>query len=121
MGELMSQLLVTRFGFSKESIVVLSELQTLSEQKPNRDNIEREFLNLSKKASTDSQVFILICGHGSQQPDLDNNNETDPEPDGFDEIFLPADVGKWDGSKQEIENAISDDELQLWITRIRDK
>ncbi len=46
-----------------------------------------------------------------------------PEPDGLDEIFLPRDVGKWqdDGSGGEVPNAISDNEIAVWLQNIRAK
>ena len=68
------------------------------------------------------QVVVLLSGHGSQQPDNDPDNPEDPEPDGLDEIFCPADL------KDEIEivdgavtipNALTDDELRELLGEIR--
>lgn len=61
----------------------------------------------------DLAVFYF-SGHGSQQPDLDGDEEG-----GADEVFLPYDVGHW--NKAGIENALVDDELREKIDRIRDK
>lgn len=59
-------------------------------------------------------VVFYFSGHGSQQPDLDGDEEG-----GADEIFLPYDVGHW--NKTGVENALVDDELRARIDRIRDK
>ena len=60
-------------------------------------------------------------GHGTQQPNDDPTDLTDPEPDGLDEVFLPADVAPWSSSAKSIVNAIKDDELRAWLTTIRNK
>jgi hypothetical protein len=58
-----------------------------------------------------------MAGHGSQQPaDAD---PADEEPDGLDEIFLPADVAGWDGKSGRVRNAIVDDEIRSWVNNIR--
>jgi hypothetical protein len=59
-------------------------------------------------------VFFYFSGHGSQQPDRDGD-----EGGGNDEIFLPYDVGSWNGDG--VENAIVDDELDARIQRMLDK
>jgi hypothetical protein len=59
-------------------------------------------------------VVFYFSGHGSQQPDRDGD-----EQGGNDEILLPYDVGRWNGSG--VENALVDDELDQRITRLLDK
>jgi hypothetical protein len=88
-------------------------------RRPTRANIEREFLALANRPNNNDQIVIFMAGHGSQQPANPDPNGDDPEPDGFDEIFLPADVGAWDGATGVITNAIVDDDIRGWITRIR--
>ena len=114
---LMRDLLCQRFGFSSEQVVSLSESTGQSELRPTRANIEREFQRLGREAIAGEQIVIFLAGHGSQQPDL-NPSSDDPEPDGLDELFLPADVKVWDGGIGQVPNAIIDDELHAWLTAI---
>ena len=66
-------------------------------------------------ASQDGDLVVFyFSGHGTQLPDLNGD-----EQGGFDEVFLPYDVGKWGDNG--IENAVIDDELNARITRILDK
>jgi hypothetical protein len=84
--------------------------------RPTRANIERELERLVKLAGKGHQVTIVMAGHGSQQPAAPNDPD---EPDGLDEIFLPADVRGWNGKIGQVENAITDNEIRDWLTRIR--
>lgn len=113
--KMLSVLLKERFGIPEGNVVVLSE-SAGPDFLPTRARIEQAFADLAKQAQQGEQVFILIAGHGSQQPDQDGD-----ERDGLDEIFLPRDVGTWNGQKGSIENAIVDDELGVWLQAIRDK
>lgn len=58
-------------------------------------------------------VVFYFSGHGSRAPDLSGD-----EGGGNDEIFLPADAGQWNGAVGAVENAIIDDELNLWAARV---
>jgi hypothetical protein len=117
---LVRRLLMERFGFPAANIVALVE-DAGADNRPTRANIEREFRRLAKTVKPGDQVLILFAGHGSQQPDQDPPDPNDPEPDGLDEIFLPADCGKWDGSKGSVGNAVVDDELRTWTQAILDR
>lgn len=117
---LIRDLLADRYGFPKEQVVTLSE-ESKPDRRPTRANIEREFQNLAKVVAEGDEVVILLAGHGSQQPDDDPENADDPEPDGLDEIFLPSDIGAWDGNTEKVANAICDDELRVWLAEIRRK
>ena len=105
------------FHLDPTHITILTDWQTDRTLTPTRANIEREFQKLAAEAREGDQVFILMGGHGSQQPADDDPN--DFEPDGLDEIFLPSDVRGWDGKKGTVVNAIVDDEIKIWIDRIR--
>ncbi len=117
--QLMQTLLIERFDFDpiKDDIVILAASED-AEHQPTRANIEREFLRLGQEAKSQESVVILLGGHGSQQPNNDPDNPDDQESDGLDEIFLPCDVGKWNGSTGTIENAIVDDEFRVWLGAI---
>ena len=69
---------------------------------------------LAETSEAGDLVVFYFSGHGSQQPDLDGD-----EQGGADEIFLPYDVGKWSGDG--VENALVDDELNVLVERILDK
>ncbi len=114
--QLMRQLLIDRFDFDAErdDIVVLAASEDV-DHKPTRANIQREFTRLAKDVQRDEIVVILLGGHGSQQPDNDPDNPDDVEPDGLDEIYLPSDVGVWNGGIGSVENAIIDDEFRSWL------
>lgn len=119
---LVRKLLTEQLGFRPESVAALSEQEGKDKGAgglPTRANIEREFRRLAETAKAGDRVFILLGGHGSQQPEAEKSDE--PEPDGLDEIFLPRDVGAWDGRKAKVENAITDNELGRWLKAIRAK
>lgn len=86
--------------------------------RPTKANIVRALQNLERAAQKGEWVVIYLAGHGSQQPS--SSLSLDDEPDGLDEIFLPADVRTSpDGEK--IPNGLSDDEIADWVHRIRAK
>ena len=116
---LMKDLLISRFDFRPEHITTLAGWPDTPESRPTRANIKRELRRLGEVAGPDDQVVILLSGHGSQQPAAED--AYDREPDGYDEIFLPADVRGWNRSKGAVENAIVDDELRDWLRSIRDR
>jgi len=116
--ELLESLLVERFDVSRKAITKLIECAD-AKRLPTRANIEREFRALADRAGPDDSIVILLSGHGSQQPN--GADPGDPEPDGLDEVFLPRDIGPWNGRNQRIENAIIDDEIGVWLAAIRDK
>src|SRR5690606_15651718 len=87
-------------------------------KRPTCANIEAAFERLIAKAASGSQVVILLSGHGfrfplpeSQTEPLDPNN---PEPDGLDEAFLPADY-------QAGKNMILDNQIAAWLDELRGK
>ena len=108
-----------RFGFAEQDIVSLAGWPAKKAHRPTRDNIEGAFQDLAQAAGPGDQVVILLAGHGSRQPADDDPD--DPEPDRYDEIFLPSDVESWNGMLGRVENAIADDELRIWIDAIRSR
>jgi hypothetical protein len=115
---LMRKLLMEHFDFADNQIVTLTED---SGSRPTRFNIEREFQRLAKTADAGDRIVILLAGHGSQQPDDNPDDPQDPEPDGLDEIFLPADISGWDADRKTVTNAITDDMIRKWLTAIGKK
>ena len=96
---LMRRLLQERYRFSADGIVSLTEDENTPDRRPTRANIEREFRRLAEQAREGDQVVVLLAGHGSQQPESDPPDPVNPEPDGLDEIFLPADVDAVEGDE----------------------
>lgn len=65
----------------------------------------------------DDFVYLHLSGHGAQQPQLKAGNESD----GLDEIFLPADTGKWENREKGVPNALVDDDIGSALDAIRAK
>lgn len=63
-------------------------------------------------------MVVLLAGHDSQQPESDPPDPNNPESDGLDEIFLPADVSAWKGTKERVPKAIMDDQIGAWLRAI---
>ena len=115
-AQLMGRLLRDRYQFPAEGIVTLTEDQGSPALRPTRANIEREFRRLAEQAREGDQVVILLAGHGSQEPE-NPPHPVHPEPDGLNEIFLPADVSQWMATPGHVPNAIVDDDLGAWLAR----
>jgi hypothetical protein len=103
--------------FRPENIKVLAD-GVAGAQMPTRANIESGMAALAGKAGAGDFVYLHLSGHGSQQP----AKAGDPtEPDGRDELFLPADIGAWDDTVGTVKNALVDDEIGAMIGAIRKK
>ncbi len=107
------------FSVRPSNIVALAGWPDVADVRPTRTNIEREFLRLASSVEKGDQILVLMAGHGSQQPA--NEESGDPEPDGLDEIFLPADAAGWNGQIGRVENAIVDDDIRRWVTALRNR
>jgi hypothetical protein len=107
------------FKFEPARITSLAGWPTNPDLRPTKANIKRAFERITAQVKNGDQVFVLMAGHGSQQPADDDPN--DVEPDGLDEIFLPADAAGWKGEIGQVENAIVDDEVRVWVNDLRAK
>ena len=118
---MMQDLLIKQFACPKGNVIILSEAEGKKNEKnyPTRAAIKREWERLAEIAQPGDQIAIMMCGHGSQQPEPDD--PVDPEQDGLDEIFLPRDVKEWEGDKSKVPNAIIDDEIGAWLKAIQKK
>jgi hypothetical protein len=81
---------------------------------PTRAAILAAFDQLAEEVRPGDAVFIAMSGHGTQAPASDPANE----PDGLDELFLPIDVGRWDETRGQVQNALRDDEIGDHLERI---
>lgn len=118
-----AEMLIRRFGFTKENIVILSEATAVKNKdlRPTRKNIEREFLSLAEKSKAGDTAVVLLGGHGSRQPAKDPTDPKYPKPDGCEGIFLPADSGPLNDKKTTVINAIVEHELRTWTKAITAK
>src|SRR5687768_13131276 len=105
------------FRVPADAVVSLAGLPADEAARPTRSNTERKFRSLRTKTRRGDHVVVLLAGHASQQPA--DPDPTDEEPDGLDEIFLPADATGWDRASSRVANAIVDDEIRQWIGAIR--
>jgi len=115
--KLLRKLLVEKYGFPNDSraIVILSEEEgeRNAQLRPTRANILREFGNLAQTVEPDSQVVVLLSGHGGRTPDNDVPGQD--EVDGYDEVFCPCDVELQEATGAVEQNGIVDDEVQAWL------
>ncbi|XVF67222.1 hypothetical protein PTKIN_Ptkin10aG0102900 [Pterospermum kingtungense] len=82
----MRDLLITRFGYPREYIRVLTEEETDQRYIPTRKNIEDSLRWLVNDCRSGDSLVFFYSGHGLRQPDFNND-----EDDGFDETICPID------------------------------
>jgi hypothetical protein len=115
-------LLRSRFGFADKDITQLVGWPADEAKRPTYRNIAAAFERLIAQAGPDSQVFIVLSGHGTQIPipatQTDPLDPRNPEPDGLDEVFLPADVEPA-GPDGTLKNHLLDDQIGVWLDRLR--
>lgn len=115
----MRQVLQQR-GFAERQITVLAD-GIAGAQEPSRTNILNALAAQARAARGGDTVVLYFAGHGSQQPADRNTPEGRQEPDGLHEIFLPVDVGRWEGQSGSVRNALIDHELRAAVDRILDR
>jgi hypothetical protein len=103
--------------FERTNVTLLADGVDGAQASPTRANIVEALRGLAEKVSRDDFVYLHFSGHGAQQPETVAGNETD----GLDEIFLPADTGKWVDQSQGVPNALMDDDIGGALDAIRDK
>lgn len=107
-------LLSKNFGFD--------DVETLAgvggDDRPTAKAISARFSELIARTEPHDQVVILLSGHGTQMPvpksQTDLLDPANPEPDGFDEVFLASDYSNG-------ENFIRDDQIGIWLDELRSK
>lgn len=104
-------------GFDAQHMQILADGVDAASP-PTRLGILAALHNVSLKALAGDFVYLHFSGHGSQQP-INRANFNNQETDALDEIFLPADIGRWDGKTATVRNAIVDNEFDLAIMAIR--
>jgi Caspase domain len=106
-------------GISQGNVKMLADGVRAADGLPTKANIMNALQNLSHNSKAGDWVIVYFAGHGSQQ--LQELRQPPSrsiyiEPDGLDEVFLPYDVGRWDGGIQAIKGAISDDEIAVQLS-----
>ena len=112
-ARLMAETLVLR-GVAPADMTVLTSDPTglpagVAAGQPVREEILAALAAKADAAAPGDTVVFYFSGHGSQAPDMSGD-----EGGGYDEILLPADATNWKGAIGAVENAILDDELQVW-------
>ena len=103
--------MLTVNGFEKKNIVELKNEQATCAA------IKKELEKLISKSQAGDYVYIHFSGHGQQITDLNGDEE-----DNYDEAWIPYDAqfayakGKYEG-----QNHLIDDELNLYLHRIREE
>ncbi|KOM27703.1 hypothetical protein LR48_Vigan452s000200 [Vigna angularis] len=82
----MKELLIKNFDFPNECIRILTEHGENGNLIPTKHNIMESLRWLVKDAEPGDSLVFYFSGHGSQQPDLKED-----EIDGFDETLCPVD------------------------------
>ena len=116
--QLMRDLLKTT-GFAESHIRVLADGVAGAAAQPTRAAILGELGGLADAAKKGDFVYLQFGGHGTQQPS--RPGKVPVEADGLDELFLPRDVGQWNGDVGSVKNALVDEELGRAISAIRAK
>ncbi|XP_015071153.1 metacaspase-1-like isoform X1 [Solanum pennellii] len=80
----MSDLLVRKFNFTNDSILILAEEEAF--KPPTRRNILQAFKWLMEDLKSGDSLVFYFSGHGLRQPDF-----CEDELDGFDETICPLD------------------------------
>lgn len=110
------------FAFPEGNVIRLVGWPDNKQQRPTYANIAAGFEKLVHSVKQDSRVVILLSGHGVQVPIPDNQDPLDPknpEPDGLDEVFLPADVRLAESGK--LANTLADNQIGDWLDALRKK
>jgi len=102
--------------FEAEDVTVLAD-GIEGKEAPTLAAIRTAFRELAERVEPGDFVYLHFSGHGSQAPARD----PDSELDGLDELFLPVDIGPWNDSVGEVENALVDDEIGELIGMLREK
>ena len=114
------KVLVTRFGFLAANVRSLVGWPDDAGMRPTHANITKAVDEIHARSRPGDQVLIVLSGHGTQVPAPKTPKIPSPvEADGFDEVFLPADVRSW--TLEGIENGILDDEIGRWLERFQHK
>src|SRR5438270_3289448 len=84
-------------------------------------NIINGFDALARDSTAGDDVVFYYSGHGTRQPTGPDEEKDEPEPDGYDEVLLPADSGPYDPTGGGIKHSLVDYRLGKKLDAIRAK
>jgi hypothetical protein len=116
---LLRDVLVEELDFDAANVRTLVGWPDDESLRPTRERILLELAALRDASGPGDFVFVHFSGHGSQQPSRERDSAG--EPDGLDEVLLPADVAAFDPAKGTIAGALRDDEIGAALAAIRDR
>ena len=100
-------------GFASDRIQVLAD-GVRDAERPTRANILRALDELVESSEPGDLVYLHFAGHGSMEPGSRPREGASP-------IFLPIDIGRWDGGVGRVDNAITQLDLRERVDRIADR
>ncbi|MWD29739.1 hypothetical protein E0K89_019860 [Aquicoccus sp. SCR17] len=104
----------SQVAFAEGNVTVLAD-GVEGADAPTAEAIRSGLTELAERAGEGDFVYLHFAGLGAQVPARDDASE----PDGLNEVFLPADAGRWDAEAGEIRNALGDDELGDLLAQLR--
>ncbi|MEX0957197.1 MAG: caspase family protein [Rhizobiaceae bacterium] len=118
-AQLVREFLTTRapVPFAPENVTVLADDLDGATASPTLQAIVDALAGVADKSERGDFVYLHFSGHGIQQPAADVTSE----PDGLDEVFLPADIKPWVDRSRGIPSAFPDDDIGKAVQAIRDK
>lgn len=109
-------------GKGVQDIRILADGHPGSSGTPTRAAILAALERAAVEAQPRDWLIFYFSGHGAQQPQPARPTPGAwREPDALDELFLPFDIGRWDGRQGGVANAIVDDEIAAAIQRAADR
>jgi hypothetical protein len=105
-----------RQGVPRRHLTVLADHVASADGLPTRAAILDALDALAGRMHAGDIAFLYFAGHGSQQP---QGGREWSKADGLEEIFLPRDVGRWDGAAGRVEGAIVDHEIGRVVQALR--
>jgi len=103
-------------GVPRSHLTVLADGVPHSDGLPTRAASLAALAALPNRMRPDDIAFLYFAGHGSRQP---QGARDWTKADGLDEIFLPRDVGRWDGTDGRVEAAIVGHEIGGAVDALR--
>lgn len=103
--------------FEAKNVTVLAEDVEGGAGSPTHAAITGALAGIAAAAQPGDFVYVQLSGHGMQQPAVDPASE----PDGMDEVFLPADISRWTDPRKGVPQAFTDNEIGRSLDAIRQK
>lgn len=93
-----------------------TDISTLENSQATKKGITSAFAALADRCGKNDKVYIHFSGHGQRMTDVNGD-----EDDGWDETWIAYDARQSYSDDYHGENHLTDDEIGLWLTKIRQK